>query len=433
MRMSAVWLRRLLGLALLAVLGLGGWIAGRQAWAEYHLRAAQGDQDARRFPAAREHLAACLSVRPNSIPVHFLAARVARRESDFATAEDHIDRCQALGGVTPDVQLERALIQVQQGDLDTLIPQLRTLVEDGHPDRLLILEAAAIGYTRGRRMEEALGCLRRWLELEPDDTTALALRARIYDENKSYQNAINDYEHILRVDSDNDAARFGLANALLAFKQPKEAFRHFQILKERAYPKPDVLAGLARCQQELGEIDEARTLFDELLTAYPDHAPALTERAKIALADKDTDKAESLLRRALKYDPAYREAHYALYLCLKQAGKEKEAAEQNIKRIQVEADLTRWFALMNHEIPHDPQNPELMVEAAWICLRNSEPDGAIFWLRRALHYDPNHRPTHEALAEYYEKAGQPEQAAAHRKLAAPSQGPAKEAAHGAAR
>jgi tetratricopeptide (TPR) repeat protein len=431
--MAVVWLRRFIGLALLAVLGLGGWLVGRQVWAEYHLRAAQREQDARRFDAAREHLAACLSVRPNSIPAHFLTARVARRAGDFAAAEEHIDRCQTLGGVTPDVQMERALIQIQQGEVDTLLAQLRSLVEDGHRDRLLILEATAIGCKRARRVDEALGCLRRWLELAPDDTSALALRAGIYNENKSYQHAINDYEHVLRIDVDDDAARFGLANALLAFKQPEEAFRHFQVLKERAYPKPDVLAGLARCQLEFGNLEEARTLFDALLAEYPDHAPALTERAKIALADRNPEEAESLLHRALKYDPAYREAHYTLYLCFKQAGKEKEAAQQNVKRIQVEADLARWFALMNQEIPHDPQNPDLMVEAAWICLRNSEPDGARFWLRRALRYDAAHRPAHQAFAEYYEKTGQPEQAAAHRKLAGTTQNPNQEASHGAAR
>lgn len=431
--MSVVRWRRVIGLALLAVLGLGGWLVGRQVWAEYHLRAAQRAHDARRFEEARDHLAACLSIRPNSIPVHFLAARVARRAGDFITAEEHVDRCQALGGVTMDVQLERALIQVQQGEVDTLLPQLRTLVEEGHRDRLLILEAAAIGCKRARRLDEALGCLRRWLELEPDDTVALAMRAGIYAENKSYQYAISDYEHVLRIDPDNDAARFGLANALLAFRQPEEAFRHFQILQEHGHPKPDVLAGLARCQLEFGNMEEARTLFDALLADYPDHAPALTERAKIALADEDTTAAEALLRRALRFDPAYREAHYTLYLCLKQAGKEKEAAEQNVKRIQVEADLTRWFALMNQEIPHDPQNPDLMVEAAGICLRNSEPDGAIFWLRRALRYDPAHRAAHQALAAYYEQAGQPEQAAAHRKRAATATNPTKEAGHGAAR
>jgi tetratricopeptide (TPR) repeat protein len=310
---------------------------------------------------------------------------------------------------------------------------LRTLVEDGHPDKLLILEAVTRGYVRGRRTEEALGCLKRWLEFEPDDAAALALRARIYDENKSYQAAITDYAHILSVDADNDAARFGLANALLAFKQPREAFGHFQVLKEHHYPKPDVLAGLARCHQEFGEIDEARKLFDALLANYPDHAPALTERAKLALADQQTDEAEVLLRRALQHDPAYREAHYTLYLCLKQAGKEEEAAKQNEKRKQVEADLMRLFELMNHEIPHNPQNPDLMHEVALICLRNSAPDMALFWLRRALRYDPEHRASHQALADYFESIGQHQQAAEHRKRASPGQAAPKEAARGGAR
>lgn len=416
--MSAKWLRRLLGLTILAVAALGGWAGGMQVWAEHHLRAARRANAARQFAAARAHLACCLQVRPRSYDVHFLAARTARRAGDYDEAERHIDHCQALAGVTQDVRIERALIQAQQGELDGVAAQLRTLVEDGHADRLLILEAVATGFLRGRRADEALGCLERWLDFAPNDVVALAMRARIYNDGKSHQAAIADYEHVLRIDEANDAARFDLANALLAFKQPRAAFAHFQVLKDRDYPKPDVQAGLARCHQEFGDIDEARRLYDELLVAYPDHAPALTERAKLALADANTGEAEALLRRALQHDPAYREAHYQLYLCLKQAGKEKEAAAQNKKRQQVEEDLTRFFELMNHEIPKHPHDVQLMHEAGMICLRNSEPEGAVFWLQRALRHDPNYRPSHLALAELYDQRGHAERAAEHRRLGA---------------
>lgn len=421
--LAAKWLPRLLWLAIWLLLALGSWTGGRQSWAEYHLRAARRECDERHFDAARAHLAACLGVRPRSYEVHFLAARAARRAGDYPAAERHIDQCQALVGVTTDVQLERALILAQQGEVDGVVARLRTLVEAGHADRLLILEAVAKGYMRRRRTEDALGCLNSWLDGAPDDPVALAMRARIHGEAKSYQMAIADYEHILQVDANDDAARFGLADALLAFKQPELAFTHFQILKDRNYSKADVLARLARCQQKFGEMGEARLLFDELLSAYPDHVPALTERAQIALADNRTDEAEAFLRRALQHDPAYREAHYRLYLCLKQAGKEEEAAKQNERRRQVEEDLTRFFELMNRDIPKRPHDAQLMYEAGMICLRNRELEGAVFWLQRALRHDPEHRPTHQALAEYYDGQGQKERAAEHRKRAAPKLSP----------
>jgi Tfp pilus assembly protein PilF len=40
---------------------------------------------------------------------------------------------------------------------------------------------------------------------------------------------------------------------------------------------------------------------------------------------------------------------------------------------------------------------------------------ALHWLNQALQLDPDHQPTHRALAEYFEKAGDAEEAAAHRR------------------
>ena len=41
---------------------------------------------------------------------------------------------------------------------------------------------------------------------------------------------------------------------------------------------------------------------------------------------------------------------------------------------------------------------------------------ALHWFRTALRKDPRHRPTHEALAAFYARAGAFEQAAYHRRF-----------------
>jgi Tfp pilus assembly protein PilF len=64
-----------------------------------------------------------------------------------------------------------------------------------------------------------------------------------------------------------------------------------------------------------------------------------------------------------------------------------------------------------------PRDPALRVEAAAIFLRSGEEQEGLRWLDMALHLDGGYRPAHQALADYFERHGQPERAAHHRRLA----------------
>ena len=64
-----------------------------------------------------------------------------------------------------------------------------------------------------------------------------------------------------------------------------------------------------------------------------------------------------------------------------------------------------------------PYDPELYHEAGVLCLRNGNAEEAVRWLRLALQYDPRHRPSHQALADYYQGAGRLDLAAQHRQSA----------------
>ena len=63
-------------------------------------------------------------------------------------------------------------------------------------------------------------------------------------------------------------------------------------------------------------------------------------------------------------------------------------------------------------------DPQLRCEAGLLCLHNGQDREAARWLTGALQLDPNYAPAHEGLAEYYERAGDPERAAEHRRRAA---------------
>ena len=137
------------------------------------------------------------------------------------------------------------------------------------------------------------------------------------------------------------------------------------------------------------------------------------ERAKLALQTEPPEAAEGWLRKAAARLPYDRDTLYNLYQCLLQHGNHKEA-QTILQRVEKLAADRQLLAELTRKITASPKDPSLRYEAALLCLRNGQEQEGIRWLLSALVQDPNHRPTHQALAKYYEGVGQAERAAYHR-------------------
>jgi hypothetical protein len=122
----------LLVIAGLGGVGLGGYFAACQAWAEHHYRAARAALERRDFSEARAHLLLCLQARPGSGRAHLLAARAARRADACADAERLLTAYEQACGPTPASRLEWALLGAQQGDFAGEEERLRAEVAAQH-------------------------------------------------------------------------------------------------------------------------------------------------------------------------------------------------------------------------------------------------------------------------------------------------------------
>jgi tetratricopeptide (TPR) repeat protein len=167
----------------------------------------------------------------------------------------------------------------------------------------------------------------------------------------------------------------------------------------------------------LGRTNEARAVLDECLRLHPDQPAALAERGRIALRDGDLDRAEENLSRAIGLDPGKIPPRYQLYLTLGRMGKKEEAAKEQEAIRRVEADMQRISELLRGRLQEAPNDPEAPYEVAMIALRAGLPKEALRWLQAALQVDPNHLPTHRALASFYHETGNPILSARHRALA----------------
>ena len=298
-----------------------------------------------------------------------------------------------------------------------------------------MLEALAQGYIHSYRLGNAMDCLNRLLEREPNHLRALIWRASLWQAAGKDAQAEADYRRAIEAQPDHVGARCRLGEFLLRHTRADEALLQYKYLRPRpGGDQPAVLLGLARSHRGVGATDTARQVLDELLAGHPhDGDPkktsdplnaggqtpfseALVERAKLALESESPAAAESWARRAVAGDPFNAQANYLLAQSLRRQGKDDEAREYEAAQERIESDRKRLESALAR-VGKAPSDPEPRLEAGLIRLRNGNEREGLRWLLSALKQAPQHRPTHAALADYYEQAGKPELAAKHRRQA----------------
>jgi len=410
-------LASLLAAALLSLAGWGGYEGYKSLRAWNHERAARQALAERNFKAARDHLRTCLDLRPNKASTHFLAAQAARRDGDLNAAEKHLLICQRLGDVTNDVTLEWALLLAQRGKLVEVEEYLNRRLAERDVNTPLILEELSWEYLRVHRLAEAGQLLEAWLALEPNNSEAWVRKGWIAEHLFNHAAALEAYGKALDLHPDRDSVRLRLVEILLLTNKPGDALGHLEQLCERSSDDPAVVVTLARCHRQLGHLDEARALLDDLLAARPRHSQALSERGMVAMDLNKPDQAEELLRRAADHGPFDKQILFNLYQCLERLDKKDEAAKVQARLKENEADLKRMRDIMK-DVLRRPHDPAPRCEAGKIFLRNGFTDDGLHWLGTALQEDSSHQPTHQALADYYDQLGNAELAARHKSFLA---------------
>jgi tetratricopeptide (TPR) repeat protein len=406
------------GLAMLALLGvtaLGAWAGGVGLWAGYHFRAAHAALERHHDNDAVRHLKACLTVWPDDPQTLLMAARAARRQGAFVDAEAFLDRYrQARGGEDDDVILEDMLLLAHRGEVDRPQRFCQTLVAEDHPEAPSILEAMANGYLRQLRLGDALACLKDWEKRQPRSAQLFFLRGKVYDQQVNMREALTCYRRAVQLDARHDDARLHLAGKLLELAQADEALPHLKYLATRLPDSALVALLMARCRSLLGEPAVAARLLDDLLRRVPNDGLALTERGSLALQGGQPVVAERLLRRAAAVSPGSYQAYHLWYQALVQTEQTDEARKAQEHMTRMKEDMKRIQEIAIVKMQQSPHDPALHYEAGTIALRAGALDEGVRWLRSALKENRDYLPAHEALAEFFERAGSPGLAVQHR-------------------
>jgi tetratricopeptide (TPR) repeat protein len=414
LKTARLW-KCLLALGLVALIGFVGVWLGTEIYVEIEFQKAKGALERYDFAAAYRHLQTCVRLRPQRFQIRFLAARTARRAGKYEEAREHLERCEELVEDAADFTLlENTLLRAQRGEVALVERPLWQLVEQNHPEKVMILEAMARGYIQVYCLPLADKCLKMLLGAEPDHAEGWAWRGAIYDMLNNQSEAEQYYKRALELRPDHDLCRLHLASFLQHANRVQEAFVHLQKLYEREPGNPDVLVGLARYYTGTAQPERARPLLAQALSQQPNNVQGLAEQAKLYFLEKRYSAAQDCLRRALAVDPSERAVNYLLYQCFKKAGKKAAARAQHAKFKQLDKDLARTAEILRHDLAKDRRNPDLYYELGRIFSRHGRPDRGLFWFQHALTLNPKHRATHQALAAYFERAGKKEYAAVHR-------------------
>jgi predicted Zn-dependent protease len=401
------------------ILGAGGWYARGHYWlpkkslADAELALQRDD-----FDGARQELEKCLRAWPRDPRACFLMARTERRAGNLHQAEIYLTRCEHLQDDRADprlgdTQLEWALVQAQRGKLADVEPFLRRRIKERHPDVVLIFETVSWELMGRNRLNEALALLDLWLEQQPDNYEALVRHGWVEEHIFNLAQAVKDYVKALALEPERHHVRQRVVELLLQENRTADALPEAEELCRRQPDSPDANYCYARCLHLLGRDQEAEKLLDQLLADHPRHAGALGLRGQLAFEAGKTPQAADLLKRAMDLEPANRELKYKYLLCLKKLGKTDEAKDFEAKLAEADAEIKRMDTLVR-EVNLRPNDPALRYEAGVIFLKNGMTEDGLHWLFTALNVDPRHRPTHQALAEYYERNGDKERAAQHR-------------------
>jgi tetratricopeptide (TPR) repeat protein len=189
------------------------------------------------------------------------------------------------GALTADLRL--AQLAAWQSRTDEALRRLDPWLRQGQ--RQAVLDGATYEAWDGR-LRPALARLQDWSRLHPDDTEALALRAKFLSWADQSREAERLYRAVLQIHPEDREARLGLARLALWRDDPAGAAQALAALPPTEQAHPDARLLAAQVALAEGRLQEARTRTEAL--AREGRLPQDVRDLRLALADRQGPMAE---------------------------------------------------------------------------------------------------------------------------------------------
>jgi predicted Zn-dependent protease len=313
---------------------------------------------------------------------------------------------------TGDAERAVAVQDCRGGQFARAEPALKAVLAR-HPDDAEVLDCLARGYLAAGRPLDAEPYLSDLVRLHPDSAEYLRLRWNMYRELKRWEPAYADARRLVELQPDDEDLRrkaMGEAYMIGRFADAEELCR--KLLASHPGDRK-LLTGLAEFRRSRGDDQGAGQILDELIRTDPNDYGALQARGILYDETGRPEQAVPLLRRVFAEDPTRRRpAGYVLGMALAKIGQpaESENVLAEVRRLQ-ELEFAR------EAVKTQPNNLDLKVRLAERLMREGSTADGLRLLTEVLRTDPGHAGAHRVLAAHFERTGQPDLAAEHRRLA----------------
>jgi len=359
-----------------------------------------------------------LEGRSPSSRVTFQLARALRRKGDLFAADAALVRAAKAGWDPTQIATQRLLAEAQCGDIVDVERPIERLIGSEPTDQTAeeCYEALAQGYLNALWPEKAAQCLEFWAAWQPSNPLVHYWKGRMHEEAEEWATALEHYRKALelapwRYDTLQAVARMEQETAQL-----EDAAGHFARCHALRPDDPASALGLVECRLKLGARDRVKPMLMEALTldlSAEARAAVITNLSEIALEAGSLDDASALAAEAVSLDPRSPRCRLVHAAILARRG-EPEAAESERKKGQDLGHRQVALAEAARRARVNPHDPDVRAEVGGMMLDLGLEQEAARWFEIALQIDPNHRPSHEALAAYWSRAGDTARAARHR-------------------
>ncbi|MCK4707556.1 MAG: tetratricopeptide repeat protein [Gammaproteobacteria bacterium] len=163
-------------------------------------------------------------------------------------------------------------------------------------------------------IEESIQLLNTQLQNKPDNISLLMKRADLLFDSNQHQEAVTDYDHIIKIKADHYPAYFGRGMALGRLGDIKKGIDDITV-----FIKHNQQSSLAYTKRGvrylwLGDSNKARLDFEKAIQLKPDNAEAHDDLGVIMAQQNKPKEAIEHFNKTIKYDPTYQKAYHNLAL-----------------------------------------------------------------------------------------------------------------------
>lgn len=272
------------------------------------------------------------------------------------------------------------------------------------PEAHFVLATAAANAGDTTRARSAIDTA---LRLRPDWELAALLRAQLQ-VRQGPQEAINNLDAFVQQHPTAKDAHLTLARLLIAEKRYDESRRHFNLLLQDSPDNPEILYPAAMLALQQNDLRNGRLYLEKLLqSTFPDKSTAHFFLGQVAEEDKDNDNALAHYHQVTTGDQFIPARARAAQLLARQ-GRFTEArrfltdvpgrtAQEQVQLALAESQLLRErkyysdaYAVLDKALSQQPDNPELLYDAALMAERIGRLDVLELRLQHLLQLKPDH-------------------------------------------